>query len=200
MCWTLRTTSGGNPIGITGLAVMSRRGWRTWARGVRPVGISTTSCETSPTTICALAAASASLRAGATGHRPSRPPTHRPRRETDPCGRARERGPRRAGPVADGAATATETPASPLRSACSSASTRPLRGRSSSADQPERRSSLPASSVKAECRRRGAGAADGELRGPAGRARRPGVVQLPRGVQRGDQYQLHDGARTRRSR
>ena len=23
MCWTLRTTSGGNPIGITGLAVMS---------------------------------------------------------------------------------------------------------------------------------------------------------------------------------
>ena len=30
MCWTLRTTSGGNPIGITGLAVMSRRGWRTW--------------------------------------------------------------------------------------------------------------------------------------------------------------------------
>ena len=70
MCWTLRTTSGGNPIGITGLAVMSRRGWRTWARGVRPVGISTTSCETSPTTLCALAAASASLRAGATGHRP----------------------------------------------------------------------------------------------------------------------------------
>ena len=62
MCWTLRTTSGGNPIGITGLAVMSRNGWRTWARGVRPVGISTTSCETSPTTICALAAASASLR------------------------------------------------------------------------------------------------------------------------------------------
>ena len=49
---------------------MSRNGWRTWARGVRPVGISTTSCETSPTTICALAAASASLRAGATGHRP----------------------------------------------------------------------------------------------------------------------------------
>ena len=49
---------------------MSRRGWRTWARGVRPVGISTTSCETSPTTICACAAASASLRAGATGHRP----------------------------------------------------------------------------------------------------------------------------------
>ena len=45
MCWTLRTTSGGNPIGITGLAVMSRRGWRTWARGVRPVGISTTSSE-----------------------------------------------------------------------------------------------------------------------------------------------------------
>ena len=43
MCWTLRTTSGGNPIGITGLAVMSRRGWRTWARGVRPVVISTTS-------------------------------------------------------------------------------------------------------------------------------------------------------------
>ena len=41
MCWTLRTTSGGTPIGITGLAVMSRRGWRTWARGVRPVGIST---------------------------------------------------------------------------------------------------------------------------------------------------------------
>ena len=70
MCWTLRTTSGGNPIGITGLAVMSRCGWRTWARGVRPVGISTTSCETSPTTRCALAAASASLRAGATGHRP----------------------------------------------------------------------------------------------------------------------------------
>ena len=70
MCWTLRTTSGGNPLGITGLAVMSRRGWRTWARGVRPVGISTTSCETSPTTRCALAAASASLRAGATGHRP----------------------------------------------------------------------------------------------------------------------------------
>ena len=53
------------------------------------------------------------------GHRGSRPPTHRPRRETDPCGRARERGPRRGGPVADGAATATETPASPLRSACS---------------------------------------------------------------------------------
>ena len=49
---------------------MSRNGWRTWARGVRPVGISTTSGETSPTTICALAAASASLRAGATGHRP----------------------------------------------------------------------------------------------------------------------------------
>ena len=70
MCWTLRTTSGGTPIGITGLAVMSRNGWRTWARGVRPVGISTTSCETSPTTLCALAAASASLRAGATGHRP----------------------------------------------------------------------------------------------------------------------------------
>ena len=70
MCWTLRTTSGGNPIGITGLAVMSRRGWRTWARGVRPVVISTTSGETSPTTIGALAAASASLRAGATGHRP----------------------------------------------------------------------------------------------------------------------------------
>ena len=70
MCWTLRTTSGGTPIGITGLAVMSRRGWRTWARGVRPVVISTTSGETSPTTICALAAASASLRAGATGHRP----------------------------------------------------------------------------------------------------------------------------------
>ena len=37
---------------------------------MRPVGISTTSGETSPTTICALAAASASLRAGATGHRP----------------------------------------------------------------------------------------------------------------------------------
>ena len=53
------------------------------------------------------------------GHRVSRPPTHRPRRETDPCGRARERGPRRAGPVADGAATAKETPASPLLSACS---------------------------------------------------------------------------------
>ena len=31
MCWTLRTTSGGNPIGITGLAVMSPSGWRTWA-------------------------------------------------------------------------------------------------------------------------------------------------------------------------
>ena len=30
MCWTLRTTSGGNPIGITGLAVMSRSGRRTW--------------------------------------------------------------------------------------------------------------------------------------------------------------------------
>ena len=27
------------------------------------------------------------------GHRGSRSPTHRPRRETDPCGRARERGP-----------------------------------------------------------------------------------------------------------
>ena len=51
------------------------------------------------------------------GHRGSRPPTHRPRPETDPGGRARARGPRRAGPVADGAATATETPASPLRSA-----------------------------------------------------------------------------------
>ena len=25
MCWTLRTTSGGTPIGITGLAVMSRK-------------------------------------------------------------------------------------------------------------------------------------------------------------------------------
>ena len=36
---------------------------------------------------------------------------------------------------------------------------------------------------------------DGELRGPAGRTPRPGVVQLPRGVQRGDQYQLQDGAR-----
>ena len=60
------------------------------------------------------------------GHRGSRPPTHRPRRETDPGGRARERGPRRAGPVADGAATAKETPASPLRSVCSSASHRPL--------------------------------------------------------------------------
>ena len=45
------------------------------------------------------------------------------------------------------------------------------------------------------CRRRGAGAADGELRGNAGRARRPGVVQLPGGVQRRDQYQLQDGAR-----
>ena len=54
MCWTLRTTSGGNPIGITGLAVMSRRGWRTWARGVRPVGISTTSGETSPTSAFAM--------------------------------------------------------------------------------------------------------------------------------------------------
>ena len=41
MCWTLRTTSGGTPIGITGLAVIG-----------------------------ACAAASASLRAGATGHRP----------------------------------------------------------------------------------------------------------------------------------
>ena len=70
------------------------------------------------------------------GHRGSRPPTHRPRPETDPGGRARERGPRRAGPVADGAATATETP---LRRACSSASTRPLRGRSSSAEQPASR-------------------------------------------------------------
>ena len=49
---------------------MSRSGWRTWARGVRPVGISTTSCETSPTKICAFVAASASLRTGATGHRP----------------------------------------------------------------------------------------------------------------------------------
>ena len=73
------------------------------------------------------------------GHRGSRPPTHRPRRETDSGGRARERGPRRAGPVADGAATVKETPASPLRSACSSASQRPLRGLFSSADQPESR-------------------------------------------------------------
>ena len=45
------------------------------------------------------------------------------------------------------------------------------------------------------CRRGGAGAADGELRGPAGRTPRPGVVQLPRGVQRGDQHQLQDRAR-----
>ena len=45
------------------------------------------------------------------------------------------------------------------------------------------------------CRRGGGGVADGELRGHAGRTRRPGVVQLPGGVQRRDQYQLQDGAR-----
>ena len=36
----------------------------------------------------------------------SRPPTHLPRRWTDPCCRARDGGPRRAGPVADSAADA----------------------------------------------------------------------------------------------
>ena len=37
------------------------------------------------------------------GHRVSRPPTHLPQRWTNPCCRARDEGPRRAGPVADGA-------------------------------------------------------------------------------------------------
>ena len=45
------------------------------------------------------------------------------------------------------------------------------------------------------CGRRGAGAADGGVRGHAGRARRPGVVPLPGGVQRRDQDQLQDAAR-----
>ena len=40
------------------------------------------------------------------GHRVSRPPTHLPRRWTDPCCRARDACPRRAGPVADGASDA----------------------------------------------------------------------------------------------
>ena len=40
------------------------------------------------------------------GHRVSRPPTHPPRRWTAPCCRARDGGPRRSGPVADGAADA----------------------------------------------------------------------------------------------
>ena len=40
------------------------------------------------------------------GHRVSRPPTPLPRRWTDPCGRARDGGPRRAAPVADSAADA----------------------------------------------------------------------------------------------
>ena len=43
--------------------------------------------------------------------------------------------------------------------------------------------------------RLGAAGADGVVRGPAGRTPRPGVVQLPGGVQRRDQYQLQDGAR-----
>ena len=51
------------------------------------------------------------------------------RRTTPLIGNSRRTGPRRTGPVADGAATTTETPVSPLRRACSSASTRPLRGR-----------------------------------------------------------------------